>query len=516
MKEERIIRALNEVEDRHILESTPGGNQVRQISGEKIACVVAGFVLLLAFSTVAYASNWFGIRDLLLPFIHQSHLTEENDSDVIGLSGYQGSAEWKALAEWQEFVNSYDPNGEIYQNTDGRLDSAFARYSCYMVYSREMAEAMDAIAEKYDLKLHTTSYDLQEHPELVELLGDFLGDNGGYFRYMYEDGTFEVDGTIQFTDIGAWDFQLLRSVRGTFHDAMLDIGDISEYQETLYETSCGIPVTLALGKERSLVFANLSDCLVTVTIPYGTDAGIGQTHLQVLADGIDFTTLSPVIMPQTEEKVNQIPVEKDAETREVYAAALRNLLYSNILPDGTIAELPVGEYSQFAIGDVDLDGREELVLLYDPGVTAGERGYIIGYDKETKELYIQLEEFPAFIFLNNGNVKALSSHNQTYGDMRPYAFYQYIAESDTYELTGYVYSEDKHIFELNGLAERYPSEADVSDAGTVYYVETDGWGTNPMDETEYIKWLKEKEADADEMEVTFWTITEENIKMSAL
>lgn len=36
-------------------------------------------------------------------------------------------------------------------------------------------------------------------------------------------------------------------------------------------------------------------------------------------------------------------------------------------------------------------------------------------------------------------------------------------------------------------------------------------GNKPMDETEYIKWLKEKEADADEMEVTFWTITEENI-----
>lgn len=510
MKEERIIRALNEVEDRYISESTPGGNQVRRISGEKIACVVACFVLLLAFSTVAYASNWFGIRDLLLPFIHQSHVMEENDSDVIGLSGYQGSAEWQALAEWQEFVNNYDPEGEIYQNTEGRLDSAFARYSCYTVYSREMAEAMDAIAGKYDLKLHTTSYDLQEHPELVELLGEFLGDNGGYFRYMYEDGTFEMDGTIQFADVGAWDFQLLRSVRGTFHDAMLDIGDISEYQETLYETACGIPVTLALGKERNLVFANLPDCFVTVTISYGTDAGIGQTHLQILADSIDFTKFSPVRIPQTEEKLNQISVEKDAETRDVYVATLRNLLYSNILPDGTIAELPAGEYSQFAISDVDLDGREELVLLYDPGVTAGERGYIIGYDKETKELYIQLEEFPAFIFLNNGNVKALSSHNQTYGDMWPYTFYQYIAESDTYELTGYVHFEDKHIFELNGLAERYPGEADVSGAGTVYYVGTDEWGTNPIDETEYMEWLNANEGNVEALEIPYLPLTEEN------
>ena len=41
---------------------------------------------------------------------------------------------------------------------------------------------------------------------------------------------------------------LLRSVKGTFHDAMLDIRDIAEYQEMLYETECGVPVTLALGK----------------------------------------------------------------------------------------------------------------------------------------------------------------------------------------------------------------------------------------------------------------------------
>lgn len=41
----------------------------------------------------------------------------------------------------------------------------------------------------------------------------------------------------------------------------------------------------------------------------------------------------------------------------------------------------------------------------------------MGYDSNTEETYIQLEEFPYFAFLRNGNLKALSSHNQTYGDM---------------------------------------------------------------------------------------------------
>lgn len=512
MKGERIIRALNNVDDDYILEAMPGRRAIRHISWKKVVCVAACLILLIVLSTVAYAANWFGMRDLLLPLTNQSYLGETEETDIIGLSGYQGSAEWQALAEWQEFIKQYDPDGRIYQDTGGRLDSSFARYSCYLVYSKEMADKMDSIAEKYGLKLHTISFDLQEHPELVETFGDFLGDNGGYFTYMYEDGTFEVDGTIQFSDIGAWDFQLLRSVRGTFHNAMLDIGDISQYQEIAYETDCGVVVTLALGEDRVLIFADLSDSFVTITIPYGTNSGIEQSHLQILADSIDFAVLTPVILPQIEEENSQpMEVERDMEVRKIYAATLRNLLYSGILPNGSVAELAIGAYSQFAVYDVDCDGREELVLLYDPGVTAAARGYIIDYDKDMEKIYIQLEEFPAFIFLNNGNLKALSSHNQSNGDMWPYIFYQYVPERDTYELVGYVHSEDRRVLEINGLEEQYPNETDISGTGTVYYVGTDSWGTESLDEKDYIEWLNTKRGNVEEVEIQFWAFTEENI-----
>ena len=173
----RIIRALGDVDDRYIEEAAPGKKNRTHLSYRKLAVLVACLVLMLSLSIVAYAANWFGLRDLLLPFINQSSSIEE-ESSTIGLSGYQGSKEWQALAEWREFVSQYDPDGRIYQNIDGRLDSSFARYSCYLVYSQEMAEEIDRITEKYGLVLHTTSYDLQEHPELVETLGDFLGDNG--------------------------------------------------------------------------------------------------------------------------------------------------------------------------------------------------------------------------------------------------------------------------------------------------------------------------------------------------
>ena len=509
MKEKRILSVLGQVDEEFIAEAAPGKTMSKKHIWRKVAIIAARVCLLLALSIVAYAANWFGLRDLLLPVVSGGSMNMGKEEATISLTGYQGSPEWQALAEWQAFVSEYDPDGTIYQATDGRLDASFALYSCYLVYSREMADKMDEIITKYKLKLHTTSFDLQEQPELVKLLGNFMESCGGYYTYMYEDGTFQVDGTVDFSDIGTWDFQLLRTVRGTFHDSMLDIGDVSEYQETLYETACGIPVTLALGKNRVLILADLADSFVTVHIPYGSDNGIKQSHLETLADSINFAVLTPAFKPQINETVK--PVERDMDARRIYAATLRNLLYSNILPDGKQAEMPAGTSSQFAVADVDADGKEELVLLYDSGVMANAVGYIIGYDTQAENIYLQLEEFPAFAFLKNGNLKALSSHNQTWGEMWPYSLYQYLPESDSYKLSGYVYSEDKNMFERNGAAKRYPSSVDVSGTGTVYYVGADDWGTTPIDEGDYLAWLEENQGNIAELEIEYLPFTEENI-----
>lgn len=508
MKEKRLLNVLGQVDEKYIAEATPNKNR-RKRSYKKLVIIAACLCLLFGLSIVAYASNWFGLQDLLLPDISETSQEGNGGGGTIGLSGYQGSPEWQALAEWQAFVNEYDPDGTIRQGTDERLDDSFARYSCYLVYSQEMADKMDEIAAKYGLQLHTISFNLQENTEVLETLGDYLEDSEGYYTYMYEDGTFQVDGTIQFEDIGSWDYQLLRSVRGTFHNAMLDIGEVSEYQEILYETACGISVTLALGPDKVLILADLPDSFVAVHIPYGTNNGIKQIHLEKLADSINFAALTPVVKPQISDTTQAMG--KDAETRKIYAATLRNLLYSNILPDGKEAELSVGEYSKFGISDVDNDGKEELIILYDPDVTAGAKGYILGYDTVTKEIHIQLKEYPYFVFLENSNVKALSSHNQTWGKMWPYSLYQYLSESDTYELSGIVWTEDKAIYEANGGAERYPDYADVSGAGTVYYIDDETWGNTPTDEAEYLLWLKEKQGDSEEVKIEYLAITEENV-----
>ena len=207
-----------------------------------------------------------------------------------------------------------------------------------------------------------------------------------------------------------------------------------------------------------------------------------------------------------------VVAERGTKIREAYADVLRNLLDNGNLPDGGEAELPITEYTQFAISDVDGDGKEELVLLYDPGVVAGEVGYIIGYDKDRKDTYIQLEEFPAFVFLENGNIRALCSHNQSYGEMWPYSLYQYLPEKDSYEKAGFVSAEDKMTLKLIGMERQYPDEVDISQTGTVYYIGEEGWGTEPMDESDFLKWLEENHGNGKEREIPFLSLTEENIK----
>ena len=225
-----------------------------------------------------------------------------------------------------------------------------------------------------------------------------------------------------------------------------------------------------------------------------------------------FSVIDPTSIIQPQVNTVTKSTELDTDTRKAYAATLRNLLYSGILPDGSqTKDLRGGAYSQFAVGDVDGDGKEELVLLYDSGVMASSVGYIIGHDAETGNIYIQLEEFPFFAFLENGNLKALSSHNQTYGEMWPYKLYQYLPESDSYKLAGYAHAEDKATFKANGVPERYPAKVDISNAGTVYYVGTDTWGTVPIDEADYLEWLKANHGDATELEIEYLPLTEESI-----
>ena len=96
--------------------------------------------------------------------------------------------------------------------------------------------------------------------------------------------------------------------------------------------------------------------------------------------------------------------------------------------------------------------------------------------------------------------------------MWPYSLYQYLPEKDSYEKAGFVSAEDKITLQLIGMEGQYPDDVDISQTGTVYYIGTNGWGTKPMDESDFLKWLEENHGNGKEREISFLSLTEENIK----
>lgn len=213
---------------------------------------------------------------------------------------------------------------------------------------------------------------------------------------------------------------------------------------------------------------------------------------------------------------------ENQDVHALYAQILKTLLDENRLPDdlndpgdyiGTVAEREAMAENQFAVCDVDGDGREELVIQYlTANMVAGMRALIYDTD-ENGGLRLQFSEFPNLTFYDNGAIQAGWSHNQGLaGDFWPYTLYVYNPESDLYRDVGSVDAWSRDFQPQN-----YPVDTDTSNSGFVYYVYRD-MGTEygvipPVDESEYLQWREEYLAGAAELEMPWQSLTAEHIQI---
>lgn len=119
-------------------------------------CLAAVIALLLALGITAYAAGWFGLRDAVIGrFVVNNGIDKDYYAQFLSLQGYSDSPEFKALCEWQSFLESYDSDGSILSsigNSSTDFDEKYRYYSCY---TQEMADEIDRICEKYSLSLIT-------------------------------------------------------------------------------------------------------------------------------------------------------------------------------------------------------------------------------------------------------------------------------------------------------------------------------------------------------------------------
>ncbi len=282
-----------------------------------LAVAVAVISLLVAFSVTAYAMNLFGLKDLVMQRTYTTFVSEtptegqtvedipmkkvEVAGDLISLQGYPDSNEYKAVAEWTAFTDAYDPDGSLLNQVGNGPTGLDSKYNLYSVYTQEMADKLEEIVSKYGLQLHQTFIDVYSGEDLLIKTGkeNFLGTaNRVLSAYMYEDGTFHIDGMALLSDGLAIDYQMMYYKKGSFNESILNIGNAEDYQEWSYQTASDVTVSLSIGPEKALVILAFDDAFVTINVLAGTERGfldeagkITASDLEAFANTFNFLAL---------------------------------------------------------------------------------------------------------------------------------------------------------------------------------------------------------------------------------
>lgn len=210
--------------------------------------------------------------------------------------------------------------------------------------------------------------------------------------------------------------------------------------------------------------------------------------------------------PKEEEQPDLEAKLREAKIRHLYAGVLSQIVFAGQLPGGNFVDFTYGdmEANQFAIQDVDGDGREELLVFYTETDMAGMVAYVYDWDEEANQLREELLEFPALTFYENGIVIAEWSHNQGLGQtLWPFTLYQYDSESDTYQMTGSVDSWEKSYRDADYEGNPFPDDLDSDGDGILYYISEAGEYNMeaPVNQAEYDAWLKGFCGDAKPLEL---------------
>lgn len=353
------------------------------------------------------------------------------------------------------------------------------------------------------------------------------GDEGGYGWYYYQVSADKVlvDGdlpTLHFTYDAVYDEEGNWTGGGTtkyyhmdqeideaaYQQMMSDLGIIEGNKKVLTDN--------ALGKMEMLDQLTDQGGAGEEREKEGSEDGASEAeeHMDVVKEKEE---ASKTEIPLSAEDLKAPHGEEFDPVNKAYYSVLERLYKTYTLPDGT--ELGYNEISdlsenQFAIYDIDQDGREELIVIWTTTYTAGMAEIIYGFDYSSNGVTTELIDFPVQTFYDNGAVEVLLSHNHglagNIDDFWPYTFYQYDKGTDTYLLAAGVDAWNRAYYELDYDGTPFPEELDADGDGILYRV-TAGGHEKLMDLEEYNKWRDSVIGGAKKMEIPFVKMTEESI-----
>ena len=327
----------------------------------------------------------------------------EKTRDIITIYGHSGDPIQKALTEWFEFLNTYDPDGKLMDNNPDHEEIPNQYEYTYSCYTADMVAKVDEIAEKYDLKLLEEPIVFQAWEGDLFLEESGIGslvrpDNGGEMTRIsgtcYPPYNFNMD--IEFKadtlETKLW-ATVVYSRKDYLPSAFPGAMDLDQFEQWDYTAPDGTKLLLARSKKGSAyIIAELENAMLVYSIDgnfargnYPTEEEIiTKEQLELAADVFDYS-IQPQLMDIDAVK------QKIAEAEEAHYAA------QAYVPEtyGSFGEYIKSNYYiydddlQYLFYDMTGDGEAELLIgrngYYDRWITIRDGQTM---DKHTGAIYL--------------------------------------------------------------------------------------------------------------------------------
>lgn len=465
MKPIDLLKSLGNVKDAYVISAEEfrqgrKNTQVKSISTKRIWLIAATIVLslLLVGCAIVYVLRMQNLKvGEYSPYIPTVYDDEGNVIPVetrkpSTLLSAQG-VHMEALAEWVEFTNEYDKDGTImaeaeqafHEGGDGNPwdlpDNYHLTYGCY---SQEMIDKLDEIAAKYDLKLLSSDITCQryEMDVMFSALGfDTVMLDSATTEVEYADGYFYPEGGFWLElfltmDGEHWKCEdeivsVRYSVKDYFDPQTIHVWDINNYTQWDYTRQDRRQVLLALSEGAAIIYADLPEAMMTVSISGNTwidgqQVNMTAEALEEIAELIDLS-IHPHAADMAE--VERLKAEAIAAYEAEQAAKLEaryNAGYQAYVDHYYELVRDIGGGGSYLLWDVNSDGEEELVINGDSILSMKDGESYKYFDFASSGI------IPGSFRPCQGNVFEIWTEN--WGDKR-YYFYQADAGGATF-LTG--------------------------------------------------------------------------------
>lgn len=381
-----LLNVIGEAKESFVLEAIESRNRksTKRISMRRtllIAAIVAIMLLLVGCVAVYLTLQDLSIgQETYVPKTDEyGHPVEptEKIQDILTLTSFSGSPVQMALKEWYAFSESYDPNGELLSNESDIPEIPNHYEYIYNCYTQEMADKLDEIAEKYNLKLLDENLVIQKWQSQAALehmgIDSLLKDTAQVKRIAgmyYSPGNFFFDLQFQLTDENAvWQTPVSGREYFSRKDYMVPLSylptDLEDYEQWTYTTSDGTQLLLALGNRGgALIITERENAVIGIHLTISanylmSENGAAPTKevVEQLAEVFDYQ-IAPNVSDYAAMKKQLEELDKAYWEQQKPLEAASYDGFSSYFQENAV-EIRKQGYTFF---DVDGDGKQELLI----------------------------------------------------------------------------------------------------------------------------------------------------------